>query len=200
MTSRRFLVVLAHPLPESFAASAARTVVEALEAKGHTVDLLDLYAEDFDPRLTATERAAYMEPGYQPSEDVSGLVERLKASDGLVLVFPQWWFNLPAMMKGFIDRIFVPDVAFGHDKAGGRIVPLLTNIRSFWVVTSTGSPWWVVHLYMGNPVKRILKRGVAAFCAKGVDFRMLALHDMDRATEDKRKRFLGRVRQAFSAV
>ena len=132
--SRRFLVVLAHPLPQSFAASAARAVVETLEAKGHQVYLLDLYAEDFDPRLSAAERAAYMEPGYAPPEDVSGIVARLKAADGLVLVFPQWWFNLPAIMKGFIDRIFVPGVAFEHDKAGGRIVPLMTHIKSFWIV------------------------------------------------------------------
>ncbi|THV17328.1 NAD(P)H-dependent oxidoreductase [Rhizobium rhizophilum] len=199
MAARHFLVVLAHPLPESFAASAARLVVETLEATGHTVDLLDLYAEDFDPRLTAAERAAYMEPGYQPTE-VAAIVERLKAADGLVLVFPQWWFNLPAIMKGFIDRIFVPGVAFEHDKAGGRIVPLMTHIRTFWVVTSTGSPWWVVHFYMGNPVRRILKRGVAAFCAKGVDFRMLAIHDMDRATEVQRGAFLAKVRAAFSRV
>lgn len=79
--ARRFLVVLAHPLPESFAASAARAVVETLEGQGHEVDLLDLYAEDFDPRLTAAERAAYMEPGYEPPEDVSGIVARLKATD-----------------------------------------------------------------------------------------------------------------------
>ncbi|MFN7093326.1 MAG: NAD(P)H-dependent oxidoreductase [Allorhizobium sp.] len=200
MVARRFLVVLAHPLPESFAASAARAVVQTLEAKGHQVDLLDLYAENFDPRLTAAERAAYMEPGYQSPEDVLGIVERLKAVDGLVLVFPQWWFNLPAIMKGFIDRIFVPGVAFDHDKAGGRIVPQMTHIKSFWVVTSTGSPWWVVHLYMGNPVKRILKRGVAAFCAKSVDFRMLALHDMDRATEEKRKGFLAKLKAAFASI
>lgn len=199
MASRHFLVVLAHPLSESFAASAAKIVVAALEARGHRVDLLDLYAEDFDPRLTAAERAAYMEPGYQPTE-VSEIVARLKAADGLVLVFPQWWFNLPAIMKGFIDRIFVPGVAFEHDKAGGRIIPLMTHIRTFWVVTSTGSPWWVVHLYMGNPVKRILKRGVAAFCAKGLDFRMLAIHDTDRATDEKRKTFLARVKVAFSSL
>lgn len=199
MAARRFLVVLAHPLPGSFAASAAKTVVGALEAKGHQVDLLDLYAEDFDPRLSAAERSAYMEPGYRPTE-VSAMVARLKAADGLVLVFPQWWFNLPAIMKGFIDRIFVPGVAFEHDKAGGRIVPLMTHVRTFWVVTSTGSPWWVVHLYMGNPVKRILKRGVAAFCAKGVDFRMFEIHDMDRAKEKKRKAFLARVAATFSSI
>ena len=91
-------------------------------------------------------------------------------------------------------------VAFEHDKAGGRIVPLMTHIRTFWVVTSTGSPWWVVYLYMGNPVKRILKRGVAAFCAKRVDFRMLAIHDMDRATDEKRRGFLAKVRAAFAAL
>ncbi|MCC8931746.1 NAD(P)H-dependent oxidoreductase [Rhizobium sp. 'Codium 1'] len=199
MAARHFLVVLAHPLSESFAASAARLVVETLQAKGYTVDLLDLYAEDFDPRLTAAERAAYMEPNYQPIE-VSVLVQRLKAADGLVLVFPQWWFNLPAIMKGFIDRVFVPGVAFEHDKAGGRIVPLMTDIRTFWVVTSTGSPWWVVHLYMGNPVKRILKRGVAPFCARSVDFRMLEIHDMDRATEAKREGFLAKVRVAFASI
>ena len=199
MAARRFLVVLAHPLPESFAASAARLVIETLEAKGHTVDLLDLYGEDFDPRLSAAERAAYMEPGCRPTE-ASEIVERLKAADGLVLVFPQWWFNLPAIMKGFIDRVFVPGVAFDHDKAGGRIVPLLTNIRTFWVVTSTGSPWWVVHLYMGNPVKRILKRGVAAFCAKRVNFRMLAIHDMDRSTDKKRQDFLAKLSAAFAKL
>lgn len=199
MTARRFLVVLAHPLPESFAASTAKTVVEALEARGHSVDLLDLYAEDFDPRLSAGERAAYMEPGYQPTE-VAGIVARLKAADGLVLVFPQWWFDLPAIMKGFIDRVFVPGVAFEHDKAGGGIVPLMTNIRTFRVVTSTGSPWRVVHFYMGNPVKRILKRGVAAFCATGVDFHMLTIHDMDRATDEEREGFLAKVRRGFATL
>lgn len=194
MARRRFLVVLAHPLPESFAASAAKTVVEALEAQGHQVDLLDLYAEDFDPRLTASERAAYMQPGYDISA-IAPLVARLRAADGLVLVFPQWWFNLPAILKGFIDRVFVPGVAFEHDKAGGTLIPLLTHVRSFWVVTTTGSPWWIVHLYMGNPVQRLLKRGVAAFCARKVDFKMFSLHDMDRATDGKRRAFLKKLRQ-----
>ncbi len=52
-------------------------------------------------------------------------------------------------------------------------MPQLSNIRLFWALTTTGSPWWVVHLYMGNPVRRLLKRGIAAFCSKRLDFRML---------------------------
>ncbi|MDB5550933.1 MAG: dehydrogenase [Rhizobium sp.] len=189
-----FLVVLAHPLPESFAASAAKAVVETLGGKGHTTDLLDLYAEDFDPRLTADERARILEADYDYST-VAPLVARLRAADGIVLVFPQWWFNMPAILKGFIDRVFVPGVAYNLSPKNGNLVPALGNIKYFWVVTTTGSPWWIVHFYMGNPVKRLLKRGVAAFCANRLDFRMLSLHNMDQSTDEKRKRFLDRVKR-----
>ncbi|ABR62317.1 NAD(P)H-dependent oxidoreductase [Sinorhizobium medicae] len=195
----RILLVLAHPLENSFAASVARTAKESLEAKGHTVDLLDLYRDGFDPRLTVAERGSYFDERYDSSE-VSVWVDRLKAADGLMLVFPQWWFNFPAILKGFFDRVFAPGVAFDHDRAGGRIMPRLGNIKLFWALTSTGSPWWVVHLYMGNPVRRLLKRGIAAFCGKGLDFRMIALHDMDRVTEAKRKRHLERVRALVSRI
>lgn len=195
----RILLVLAHPLENSFAASVARTAKESLEAKGHTVDLLDLYRDGFDPRLTVAEHGSYFDERYDSSE-VSVWVDRLKAADGLMLVFPQWWFNFPAILKGFFDSVFAPGVAFDHDRAGGRIMPRLGNIKLFWALTSTGSPWWVVHLYMGNPVRRLLKRGIAAFCGKGLDFRMIALHDMDRVTEAKRKRHLERVRALVSRI
>ena len=195
----RVLLVLAHPLQESFAASVARSAREALEASGHVVDLLDLYAEDFDPRLSNTERGGYFDLPYDASA-VAGIVDRLRAADGLVLVFPQWWFNFPAILKGFFDRVFAPGVAFTHDVAGGRIVPRLTNIRLLYALTTTGSPWWLVHFYMGNPVRRLLKRGIANFCSRKLVFRMMSLHDMDRATEARRKAHLERIRKALAAV
>ncbi|OJF93630.1 NAD(P)H-dependent oxidoreductase [Pararhizobium antarcticum] len=193
------LMVLAHPLSDSFAASVASAAREALEQSGHSVDLLDLYGEDFDPRLTDAERRGYFDVPYDVSA-VADIVARLQAAEGLILVFPQWWFNFPAILKGFFDRIFAPGVAFNHELTGGRIVPRLTNIRLFWALTTTGSPWWVVKLYMGNPVRRLLKRGIAAFCAKNVGFRMITLHDMDRTDEKRRKAHLERVRQAVRRI
>lgn len=194
------LVVLAHPLKESFAASVARTVVAALEAKGHQVDMLDLYAENFDPRLTAAERASDMSGTYDLSA-VASYTERLKAADALILVFPQWWFNLPAILKGFIDRVFVTGVAFDFDDKGIKLVPKLEKLRHFWVFSTTGSPWWVAKFYMGDPVRRILKRGVVAFCGKRrVDFRMTCLHNMDHTTPGKRAKFLERVRAQVSTL
>ena len=195
----RVLVVLAHPLKESFAASVSGTVVSALEAKGYQVDLLDLYAENFDPRLSEAERASYMTGTYDLSA-VAAYVERLKAAEALIFVFPQWWFNLPAILKGFIDRVFVPGTAFDYAADGINLEPKLEKLRYFWVFSTTGSPWWVVKFYMGDPVRRILKRGIAAFCGKRVNFRMTCLHNMDDTTEAKREQFLEKVRGQASAL
>jgi NAD(P)H dehydrogenase (quinone) len=195
----RVLVVLAHPLQESFASSVAHTVVSALEAKGHEVDLLDLYAENFDPCLTDAERASYMTGKYDLST-IAPYTERLKAAEALILVFPQWWFNLPAILKGFIDRAFAPGIAFDYDADGIKLEPRLDQLRYFWAFSTTGSPWWVVKFYMGDPVRRILKRGIAAFCGKRVDFRMTCLHNMDDTTAAKRERFLEKVRSQVSTL
>ena len=193
------LLVLAHPLAESFSAAVALTARDALEAGGHTVDVLDLYRENFDPRLTAAERAGYFDIPYDSSE-VANLVARLKAADGLILVFPQWWFNFPAILKGFFDRVLAPGVAFSHDASGGRILPRLSNIGLLWALTTTGSPWWIVRLYMGNPVARLLRRGIAPLCAKRLNFRLLSLHDMDRASDADRRKYLERVQKALRAI
>lgn len=195
----RILLVLAHPLTDSFAASTAATAKAALEKSGHSVDLLDLYREGFDPRLTEQERRGYFDTPYDTSA-ADAIVARLRAADGLILVFPQWWFNFPAILKGFFDRVFAPGVAFDHEQSGGRIIPRLTNIKLFWALTTTGSPWWVVKLYMGNPVRRLLKRGIAAFCAKDVQFRMLSLHDMDRVTPAQRTAHLARIEKALARI
>ena len=193
------LLVLAHPLSESFAAAIARTARDTLEGGGHTVDVLDLYRENFDPRLTASERAGYFDVPYDTS-DVAKLVARLKAADGLIFVFPQWWFDFPAILKGFFDRVFAPGVAFAHDTASGRILPQLENIKLLWVLTTTGSPWWIVRLYMGDPVRRFMRRGIAKLCSKRLNFRILSLHNLDRATDADRRKYLARVRKGLLRI
>jgi NAD(P)H dehydrogenase (quinone) len=192
----RVLVVVAHPLEESFAKAAARRICSALEQRGMEVDCLDLYGEDFDPRLTAKERRGYFAAPYDFGA-VASYVERLRAADKLVLVFPQWWFDVPAILKGFFDRVFVPGVAFDHGPAGAGLVPRLTNIKALWVVTTTGSPWWVARLYMGDPVRRLIKRGVKSAINPKAAFRMFSLHDMDRMSTARADAFLKRLDAVF---
>ncbi len=194
----RLLLILAHPIEDSFTTAVAEAARDALLAKGHSVDWLDLYREDFDPRLTQVERASYFAEPYDGAA-VSPLITQLRAAEGLILVFPQWWFGFPAILKGYFDRVFAPGVAFAHSDSGG-IVPRLTNIRLLHLLTTTGSPWWVVRLAMGDPVRRLLRRAIVPMCGKGTRFRMTSLHDMDRATAKKRSAHLERVRRLMSGI
>ena len=196
----RFLVVFSHPLADSLSASLKQAVIDGLNSAGHTADIVDLYADNFDPRLSAAERSAFMQPGYVPPADAKGYCERLTAADGIVFVFPQWWFGMPAILKGFVDRVFVPGIAFDPDPAGGRLIPKLGNIRTFHVVTTTGSPWWITELYMRNPVRRQIARGIAAFCGKGVKFRILSMYNLDKAPRNDCGKFIARVRHTFSRL
>ena len=119
------LVVFAHPVPESFSSSLHRTVVETLSGKGWEVDDCDLNAEGFSPVLTMEERRNYHDEKIN-IEPVASYVERLRAADALVLVFPVWNFGYPAILKGFFDRVFLPGVSF--KLVNGKVAGNLRNI------------------------------------------------------------------------
>ena len=135
----RVLILFAHPVPTSFGSSLHATVVGALHAHGHEVDDCDLNAEGFDPVMTEEDRLAYYDvPGNR--RRVGPYVERLMKSDALVFSFPVWNMGLPAILKGFVDKVFLPGVSFNL-KDDGAYVPCLHNIKRLGVVcTYGGSP------------------------------------------------------------
>ena len=168
----RALLVVAHPLDNAFAKAAAARIRATLERRGIEVEMIDLYADDFDPRLTGAERRGYFTTPYD-SRAVAGYVARLMLAEKLVFVFPQWWFNVPAILKGFFDRVLVPGVAFDHASGGGPLIPRLTHVNALWVVSSTGAPWWVTRLFMGDPVRRQIARDIMPLVGRKASFRML---------------------------
>jgi putative NADPH-quinone reductase len=194
----RVHVVYVHPIDSSFSAALHDCVVASLRRAGHDVDDLDLYAEKFQPALTATERAAYHTVGGNLA-GIEEYVARLRAAEGLVICAPTWWYGMPAMLKGYFDRVWVPGVAFDLLPHGGAIRPGLTNIRKFAVVTTTGSPWWFMRLYMRDPGKRVLMRGLRRLLSPRVSMRYLCLYGIDTSTPQRRARFLARVRRQFEA-
>ena len=189
----RIQVIHAHPLPESYNAALYRKILETLEGAGHEVQGTDLYAENFEPRMSAEERAAYFDPEPLRSADTEPLIERLLWSEGLVFCFPHWWFDVPAILKGYFDRVWLPTVAFSPDRAGGRIRPALTDIKKVGVVTSFGSPRWIVEMIVRNPSRRTLRQGILMGCTGRVAFRYLAHYDMDHSTDATRAAFMKRV-------
>jgi len=191
----RFLVVYAHPAEESFQSALHRRVVKTLTEAGHEVDDCDLYAEGFQPVLSREERRAYHNAGANRGF-VPGEIGRLLRCQGLVLVFPAWWFGMPAILKGWFDRVWLPGVAF--DLADGRTRPLLHHIVRFSVVTTYGSPWWAIKL-MGDPNRRVLMGGVRQLLSRSARVLWLAKYNMDFADEAARNRFLKRVEQRMRA-
>jgi putative NADPH-quinone reductase len=194
----RVHVVFAHPSPNSFAGAVRDRVVRALTAQGHEVDELDLYAAGFGPVLTPAEWAAHVKGGANLAA-IGAEAERLRRADALVLVFPTWWFGMPAILKGWFDRVWAPGVAFELPPGGGGLRRGLTNIRRFAVVTTHGSPWWVIALALGNPGRTVLMKGFSPLIARGATTRFLALYDMDRATRPRLEQFLARVERSFQS-
>jgi putative NADPH-quinone reductase len=193
----RVLVVFAHPVESSYNAALHDGVVRALTRAGHAVDDLDLYAERFNPILTRDERLAYHDPGLN-LEPVAPYVERLRRAEGIVWVFPVWTFGVPAIMKGFLDRVFLPGVAF-HLKDSGVVEPGLGNIVKMAVVTTYGRTWWRARVLVGDPIRKQMTRAVRWYFHPSARCRYLALYDMNTATEARREAFLARVERGMAA-
>jgi NAD(P)H dehydrogenase (quinone) len=192
----RVLLIYCHPLPDSYAAALRDAAVGGLRSAGHTVELRDLYAEGFDPVLNAHERRGYYGQDATTSETASH-VAALRGAEALVFVYPTWWFGMPAMLKGWIDRVWLPGVAFQLG-GPGVLQPLLTNICSITVITTYGSPRWLLWL-VGWPDWRLFRRGIRTLCAPRCRLDWQALTNMDTCTPDARQRFIERVHRRLAA-
>ncbi|WP_189400882.1 MULTISPECIES: NAD(P)H-dependent oxidoreductase [unclassified Mesorhizobium] len=189
------LVLYAHPVETSFNAGLHRTIVERLSAAGHTIDDCDLYAEDFDPRLTRTERLGYHDQR-SPADAVAGYVERLQNAEALVLSFPVWNYGYPAILKGFFDRVFLPGVSF--KLVDGKVRPTLHNIRKMAAVTTYGGSRFRAML-MGDPPRKIVKRMLRATIRPGAPVSYLAHYSMNLSTDETRKAFMAKVAATMDA-
>jgi NAD(P)H dehydrogenase (quinone) len=195
----RALVVYCHPQTSSFNAAVRDSVLAGLAAGGHEVRLLDLYAMEFDPVLSAQERADYHTPSLN-EQPVKEHLDALRWCEALIFVYPTWWYGPPAMLKGWLDRVWVPHATFEMPQPMKPIGRVLTNIRMVAAVSTLGSPWWWWKVGMGEPGRRILLRGLSVLCAPGCKTLWMALHQMDSVGEAKRKAFLARVEKKFATL
>ena len=195
----QILVIYCHPVAESFAASAHQTVLEALRAGGHKVTDVDLYAENFNPVMSRQDRLDYLntERNIRP---VRKYDEQLATADAIVLVYPAWWYGMPAMLKGYFDRVWLPGFAFDVTPDGRVVTERLQRIRRIIVVTTYGGPWWMVRLVIGDPARKVISRAVRALCARGCRADWYVQYNMDRARAHQLTRFLERVRAGLARL
>jgi len=189
----RILVLFAHPLETSFGAAIHGKLLAALRARGHTIDDCDLNAEGFDPVLSRQERIDYHTVGVN-SARVRPYVDRLLAAEALVLAFPVWNEGFPAILKGYLDRVFLPGVSF--EVKGGACVPRLHNIQRLGAVCTYGGGR-LLTMYLGDPPRHVVKRSLRALCRPGAPCDYLAQYDMNNSTPEKRAAFLQQVVTRF---
>jgi NAD(P)H dehydrogenase (quinone) len=157
-------VILAHPNTDSFCASIARTSVEELGALGHAAELRDLYAMGFDPRLMAREVPS--DRGFHAATDVENERRRLQDADSFIFVYPFWFNAPPAMLKGYVDRVF--GLNFGYAPGFGCVEPLLTG-RSLLSFSTSGAPdHWVNSTGALKALMNVFDLHVAAVCGMSV--------------------------------
>ncbi len=195
----RALVVYCHPVADSFCAAVRAAAEAGLADGGHEVEVIDLYAEAFRPALDEGERLAHLEPAPDGLDPVLVRhIERLQAAELLVFVYPTWWYGLPAMLKGWIDRVMRIGVAYDLPPGANVITPELRHIRRIAVVTTYGSPWWLIR-YVGDHGRRLICRGMHLLCPNAHRPVWLGLYSMDTIGPKERQRFLGRVRRRLSS-
>jgi putative NADPH-quinone reductase len=188
----RALVVYCHPKETSFTAAVRDVVLDKLAQAGAETRVIDLYGQGFTPVLTAPEWDGYEDaPGNRAP--VGADVQALQWCDTLIFVYPTWWYGLPAMLKGWLDRVMLPDVAFlMPDAENANIRPGLTHVTRLGVFTTCGASWWLTQV-IGSPGKRTILRGVRAICAKRCKTAFAAHYLMDSSTDASRAAHLKKV-------
>lgn len=188
------VVVVAHPAPDSFCRHLADRAVSGLRAGGHEVVVLDL--DGFSPVMTPAERAAYhgdtpiLDPLVAAHADVVGRAE------ALVFVYPTWWSGLPAVLKGWLERVLVPGVAFGFDEAG-KVRPGLTHVRLLVGISTYGSPRSSVRLVNDNG-RRIITRALRMSCGWRTRTRWLGSYAIDTSGHERRADFAALVEREMA--
>ena len=188
----RLLAIHAHPSGKSFNADLHRAVMDRLRER-HDVEGCDLYAEGFDPVLGEAEFDVYASP--EVPEGLRRHVEALRRAQGVLFMFPTWNYGMPAIVKGYLDRVWKPGVAF--DLVDGRPRPTLRHVTHLAVITTYGSPWAYNKLFMFEPNKRVFMRGLAGVLSKRVLKLWLAQYGEDRISDGERQAF---VRKACEAA
>ncbi len=186
--SKRILVIQGNPIADSYGEALAQSYVKGAEGAGAEVRLLQLSALEFNPNLSGGYRNKLaLEP------DLIQAQEWIKWAEHLVFVFPIWWGSLPALMKGFIDRTFMPGFAFKYQK-GKPLPDKLLKGRTARLISTMDGPHWYYRLVQGQPGHRMMKDSTLHLC--GVKpVRATTIDLMNKRTDQQRNEWLSKIEQ-----
>lgn len=182
------VIVTSHPYEGSFCHALMMSVKKGAEAQGQTVDVIDLEADHFDPVMHSADLIGFLKHKSQDKQ-AQDYITRLKDADHLVLVFPIWWELMPAMMKGFIDKIIFPGETFDYTKNGNGMISKLPKLQSTTIMTTMNTPRSLYRWLYGNAIQRALIRGT--FKKMGLkNVKWLSCNMVKKSSDAKRAKWL----------
>lgn len=196
------LIVFNHPYDGSYCNAILESVQEGLKLGGHKCKLIHLDKDGFDPVMRGKDLMAFVQAG-KVGEEALRVVDpivmtykkKLEWAEHLVMIFPIWWMSMPAMMKGFVDKVIFPSVAYNMD--GGRLKSRLLALRQVTVITTMNTPADVYREMFNNSVEGSLIKGT--FNQIGIhDVRWISLNKVKQSGDEKRREWLDDLRDIFS--
>ena len=187
MTTRT-LLILGHPNPDSFNAALADAYADAALKAGRELRRIDLHALRFDPILHGAYRG---EQALEP--DLQAAQADILWAEEIVWVYPVWWGGLPALLKGFLDRVLLPGFAYKFHK-GHRSWDKLLKGRTARIVVTLDTPGWYDRLAYGRPAWRQMKHTILQFCGMKL-LSTTTFAPIATATPEQREHWLSEVRR-----
>ncbi|MEC1456620.1 NAD(P)H-dependent oxidoreductase [Bacillus haynesii] len=185
-------VIYAHPNPNSFNGAILNQVIKALEDGKHSYDVIDLYKDRFDPILLFDEKKRRSDMKHDP--ETAEYRRIVKNADHLIFIYPLWWGGMPAMMKGFIDRVFAAGEAYTYQ---GKLPKGLLKARTASVYYTADAPSWYLRFWRRDADWVTVKDVMLKFC--GVRrVRRLLFAGVKDSSEEKRTQWLDRVYRSIA--
>jgi len=192
----RCLLVSAHPQPNSLTHQIVSFCDQHLQTAGHVVVKDDLYDQCFDPVMSANEHQLYYNLESSPDE-LNSYVRRLQSAEAIVVVFPMWWFGPPAILKGWIDRVWAPGIAFEATTTG--LVPKLSQLQKM-ILISTFNFDQSVNESLHHPFQSIVREVLLKKSAPEAQLLELMLYECSTLTEDRFQTFTSSIQRELDAL
>jgi putative NADPH-quinone reductase len=182
----KVLIVFNHPYEGSYCSAILNSVISGLNKVNHKIDVINLDKEDFNPVMTSEDLKAFRDK--KPIDPkVLEYKKRLEKADHVIFIFPIWWELMPALMKGFVDKVIFPGVAYDYvNGSNTKMKPLLTNIKGITVITTMNTPRMLYRLVFGNAIEMAFMRGT--FWKLGFKNRKWISYDMVKQTSDEKRK------------
>jgi NAD(P)H dehydrogenase (quinone) len=194
----KVVIVFNHPYSGSYCNAILDSVMKGLQKANHEIDLIYLDKEGFNPVMTAEDLKAFRDR--EPIDpQVIAYKQRLEQADRLVFIFPIWWELMPALTKGFIDKVIFPGAAYDYKSNGYGMFPLFKKIKGVTVITTMNTPRLLYRLIFGNAVKKALLTGT--FWKTGYKNRKwIHLTGVKSASVEKRRKWLEQIEKRFEEM